>query len=333
MSFRFFQLLLLLLTCSLLACSQHHPSSKNVTVKPITLTGQVPAHSGPRVSQTFQLLDSYPQRLWVTGFKLELLPVEGLSPEQVRSCLSGAYLNFDDIDRHTQLLQIEGRVERGLFALDPGILEVELPPGFGIPLHSNEQLRLVVQWQNPDPYLPATEFACKATVKFGYEWNQLRSVTVNEVHGLAVVEGKGRHFGVAEPKQVHGRGCVSSRPRRDTTLGVDPLGDSYSTRWWVPTGLQNNDTFLNSQLSLPSTIIAAVPHGYPGLRKLNLVSENGSIFTATKQENRWVPSQLVQPVVVPQLHYRLLSTFENESPVETVGTAALYLYTVGSASQ
>ncbi|HVU90233.1 MAG TPA: hypothetical protein VHD36_23070 [Pirellulales bacterium] len=103
--------------------------------------------TGPWSNRELRLLEvDKPELLWITGCQVEMVGADGAThmPEQF---MCHTNLDFDP-DWHNDLFRSETPLDGRLFTLSQGELQIQFPPGFGIPVLSNEILDLSTQALN-----------------------------------------------------------------------------------------------------------------------------------------------------------------------------------------
>lgn len=91
---------------------------------------------GPSATVEVRLATGAPRVLYVTGLETEVV---GSGPERL------CHLNLDvDLRAHRKVFGARGNGTR-LFTLSQGAASAQLPPGFGLPVLSNEPLKLTTQ--------------------------------------------------------------------------------------------------------------------------------------------------------------------------------------------
>lgn len=99
--------------------------------------------------------DQPAELVWLTSWGVEVVDEEKESPpESFSSKLSDSTLDFRWPEWHNE--QFDSTQSARLFSLGRGVTHLRFPPGFGIPLRSNESLWWTSRMINQDPYFPAT---------------------------------------------------------------------------------------------------------------------------------------------------------------------------------
>lgn len=166
-----------------------------VETTPAYLDRVTPPYVAREVGNKFLPIEGQPGELiWITGVSTECINKQGETmPDQH---LGYSTLDFHYPEWHNQKLDTV-QASR-LFALGAGSREYTLPPGYGVPLMSNEPLWYTSRVANPDPYFPAQRLSQRLELRYtrrrGLE-HPLKSVTVRT---LSVVDS-GSHLWEVPP--------------------------------------------------------------------------------------------------------------------------------------
>ena len=99
--------------------------------------------------------DQPAELVWLSSWAIEVVDEKGQSPPgSFSSKLSDSTLDFRWPKWHNE--QFDSSQSSRLFSLGRGVPQLRFPPGFGIPLRSNERLWWTSRIINQDPYFPAT---------------------------------------------------------------------------------------------------------------------------------------------------------------------------------
>lgn len=120
-------------------------------------------------------------------------------------------LDFRDVNRHNQLFGFRP-ISTRLFTLSQGQLAITFPPGFGIPMWSNELLDLTTQVLNHNVRDTTVHVRHKVTIRFLRDQEAPAPMTplfTVGVYGLALLEGDQPYYGIEQPDpSKHGSGCL-----------------------------------------------------------------------------------------------------------------------------
>jgi hypothetical protein len=125
---------------------------------------------GPRTrKEIFVRETAKPELLWITGFAAEVVR-DGNEEISLPEYMCHANLGFARMDEHRELFELgragrrKGRVR--LFTLSQGQMAVRFPPGFGVPVVSNEPLWMTTQVLNLNEPAPQIEVRHKTTIEY-----------------------------------------------------------------------------------------------------------------------------------------------------------------------
>lgn len=326
----------------LLSCAPSGPGRAAFRTPGIAIEGVESPLNGPRAVCTQTLAPHQPRLVWLTG-----LTFEGATDGEGRALSPSALGQLRaDLDLSTEpsraaQAQATGRpAQPTLFSLGEGVSRASLPPGFGIPLMSNEAIKLTTTLVNLDPYQPATRAEASGALDFVYQHGLSRPmvpVWVRPVRALVSREGRPLSFGVERPSAIeHGEGCAVLPPATDQVIS-DELGRSFAAEWLLPEGLCQTRTLVTQQLQLPddTTLHYATAELLPHARRIELRDRTGQRALVTLEVSQRHPfGTLAQVPVfssaqgVPMLanhQYELLATYEGPAGAPASATMWLYL--------
>ncbi len=106
-----------------------------------------PSMTGPWSRARVCLLETpQPELLWITGCRVEMVDAEAEEPMSPRFM---CHVNLDlDIEQHKERFGVKSFRDERLFTLSQGQLETHLPPGFGVPIFSDETIDISTQALN-----------------------------------------------------------------------------------------------------------------------------------------------------------------------------------------
>lgn len=327
-------LLLLLLSCAPSGQARSHFRSGEIAI-----AGVENALNGPRRVDTHVLIrEARPRLVWLTGFSRE-----GITDHEGRALPAGVLgeltANLADSKRHGELM----RTPQGqdiLFALGEGVPRVTLPPGFGLPLMSNEPILVTSTLLNFDPYRPATQAVARGAFDYVYQNGLSRPmVPLRVVTARALVSRQDRPlvYGVAKASTIeHGEGCPVLPAATDRIVS-DELGQQFCAEWLLPAGKCTTRTLVTHQLRLPydSTLHYATAELLAHARRIELRdrTEQRALVTLEVGQSQAdgtlarVPVfSSAQGVEMPADHqYELLVTYGGAEGAPALGTMRLYL--------
>jgi hypothetical protein len=219
-----------------------------------------------------------PELLWITGFDAEIVDEatrEPVSPE----FMCHANLSFGEMPRHRELFQLDrdgrrrGRVR--LFTLSQGQMNVRFPPGFGVPVASNELLTIDTQILNLNPVERASTVKHKTTIDYVRDRDlsrPMKPLFQKAAQGMVLVEGKDAYFDVASADPAkHGPGCDVGE-RAGGKFITDDFGRKFAAHWKVEPGIEENRTLVTQWMDVPfdTTIHYIAVHLHPFATSLEL---------------------------------------------------------------
>lgn len=305
-------ILALSLLLSAAGCSPSPPPSPTqVPGEAVAIDRLYPPATGPSTNQTFTLLKSYPQKVWLTG--VDIAVKDQTTDAPVKGVLSAATVGFQDVERHRQLNALDGPLSPSLFHPGPELTSLELPDGYGIPLQSNEQLYLSAIWQNRDLYRPPLEARLDATLHFAPDTQPPpKELRVHPV--FATVPEKSKD----QPRPY------------DKTLQLDGQGKAVSARWLIPSGASEAHSLVSYQLPAETTLTvrylsAFVYDDWTYLELTDLTTGASLVrFTPGAPLTR----TLAPPLTLDSRHRLELKVgYKNPAASDHVGAGMLVLYT------
>ncbi|HSG71005.1 MAG TPA: hypothetical protein VLA12_11355, partial [Planctomycetaceae bacterium] len=107
------------------------------------------------------------ETLWVTGIRTHLVdPYSGQEISKEFFCHANLTLNPETLTpaEHNQLFPEPKHLNGTLFTLVPGLMEIQLPEGFGIPVHGNSKLDCYLMALNQNPGIPDRSLRMKTRI-------------------------------------------------------------------------------------------------------------------------------------------------------------------------
>ncbi|MEO1082921.1 MAG: hypothetical protein AAFY88_01625 [Acidobacteriota bacterium] len=295
--------------------------------------------TGPWGTQKIKLPSPEDNELvWITGYRAEMVGPDGQSemPQQFM-----CHSNLDiDLARHSAAMGESPGFGSRLFTLSQGQLEIDFPPGFGIPVHASEALNLTTQVLNLNHRGDPQEVRHKVSVDFVLDRDfgaAMKPLLPTAAYGLALLEGPDGFFGVENPEEHHGPGCLVEDSASDHAYS-DGLGRTFTGHWQVPPGRQENSTLVTHLMRVPykTTIHYIAVHLHPYAESLVLRDLTaGTTLFESKARNfedmiglHHVDafSSVEGVVVYPDHEYELVSIYQNDSDEMQDSMAVMYLY-------
>jgi hypothetical protein len=300
--------------------------------------------AGPTRVAPFVFKQGPPELLWITGYRTEVVAADGESPVS-QEFLCHNNLDFDWARREALFGGTkEGRFGR-MFTTSQGQFGIALPEGFGIPVVSNEPLRLGTQVLNHNIPNPDIGVRHKITIDYVRDEDargRLRPVFPVYAFVMALLEGEDGYYGLDEPSDVQqGASCLPGghAPQAgDEAVFGDRQGRRFSGHWVVPPGREVRRTLVTRMLDLPfdSTIHYIAVHLHPFAESLELrdLTTGETLF---RSEARGPASGVglaevdhfssAEGIPIRRDHeYEMVSVYDNTSGEDQDAMASFFLY-------
>ena len=334
----------------LLACgswaSAEPPRRELEILSPVyTVEGVYKSMTGPQTTRQLQVLpDGPPELIWITGYRAEMVGADGSSPlSQEFMCHSNLDL---DIEGHRARFGWQKNPTTRLFTLSQGQQQIRFPPGFGIPIYTDERLDLTTQVLNLNhaQYRPGGEtlqVRHRVTLEFVFDRDLetlMRPLFLVGASGLVLLEGDTPYYGEQFPdREYHGSGCMAGANAGPHTF-QDHLGRSFSGHWVVPPGRQINRTLVTHFMNLPfdTTAHAIAVHLHPFAQSLELrdITTGTTVFkSAAVNPTGRLGLESVESLqseegipLYKDHQYELVSVYENTTAEDQDSMASMFLY-------
>ncbi len=280
---------------------------------------------------------------WVTGIHAEVIRADDQS-EIGDGLMCHTNLGLADFRLHRRILQpnlTEARYQPRLFTLSQGQTELQLPPGFGLPILSNEPLHLDTQalnLTNPDLDVKVKIRTTIDFVRNAELTTPMKPLFQKAAQGMVLVEGKDGYFGLSESsKEEHGEGCSVGMAAGGDDI-TDPHGRVFSAHWQVKPGREVNHTlvtqFLDLQFDTTVHFVAIHLHPYAQSLELKDLTAGKRVFIAhaTNFEDT-IGLEKVESLSFPEgvpiykdHEYELISVYENTTDQVQDSMAVMFLY-------
>ncbi|MEM1177014.1 MAG: hypothetical protein AAGM22_01620 [Acidobacteriota bacterium] len=295
--------------------------------------------TGPWGTQRIQLGPADTEELvWITGYRAVMVGADGETemPQQYM-----CHSNLDiDLARHREALGESPGFGPRLFTLSQGQLEIDFPPGFGIPVRSSEALNLTTQVLNLNHRGEAQQVRHKVSVDYVLDsefGEQMTPLLPTAAYGLALLDGPDGFFGVKNPEEHHGPGCLVEDSASEHSYS-DGLGRVFTGHWQVPPGRQENRTLVTHLMRVPyeTTIHYIAVHLHPYAESLVLrdLTTGETLFESQARNFEDLIglhhvdafSSVEGVTVFPDHEYELVSVYQNDSEEMQDSMAVMYLY-------
>ena len=228
-----------------------------------------------------------------------------------------------------------------LFTLSQGQMEVEFPPGFGLPLLSDEPLALTTQVLNLNPQEEEFDVRHRTTIRFlrDRDLNRpMRPLYVLGLQSLVLVEGDDGFATLPEGGEEHANSCSVGVPARDRLI-EDPYGRTLAPHWVVEPGRHVYHTPVRNMMDIPggsTTVHYIAVHLHPFAESLEPWDyTTGETLFRSAAENRVDQIGLrhvesfasEEGIPIHSDHgYELVATYNNTSGEPQDSMAVMFLY-------
>ena len=280
-----------------------------------------------------------PELLWITGYRAIMVDPEDDRPLP-QDFMCHANLNLD-MQSHRERFGWEKNASRRLFTLSQGQSAVRFPPGFGIPMASDEKIIVEMQVLNLNHQPAPFDVRHKVTVEYVRDADLTRPMKplfMKPATGLVSLGADQAHYDVEQPDpEKHGEGCLvgesaAGKPR------TDKFGNEFSGHWVVKPGREENHTLVTSSMNLPfdTTVHYIAAHVHPFAESIELrdLTSGETVFVS---HARNFPDRIgldavdfyssVEGFKVYDDHeYELVSVYDNTSGEDQDSMAVLFMY-------
>lgn len=280
-----------------------------------------------------------PELLWITGYRAVMVDgeTEAAMPQEYM-----CHANLDlDIEIHRERFGWEKTASRRMFTLSQGQNAVRFPPGFGIPIASDEEIEVEMQVLNLNADKEAVTVRHKVTVEYVRDRDltaPMQPLFMKAAAGLVSLDDARGHYGIAEPDaEQHGEGCMPGE-RAAGKVTEDRHGQKFSGHWIVKPGREENHTLVTQWLHLPfdTTVHYVAAHVHPFAESIELrdLTTGETVFrSAAHNFTDRVGLRKVEhyastegfPLYADH-EYELVSVYDNTSGENQDSMAVLFLY-------
>jgi hypothetical protein len=254
---------------------------------------------GPYTSQRIFLVDG-PERelLWMTGFETTVVDQKGTEP------LSQEFLCHSNLDLspevHQKALGLPARpFTQRAFLNSQGLQKIEFPPGFGLPIASDEPLLLNTQVVNHNVENPRLKVRQKVTVTFARQRDlekPMKPLYQAQALVMVSVDGHETYVGTDDPSAAqHGASCAVGEPAGGPGAShkgqvEDSLGQRFTAHWVIDKGRSEYHTLVTEPLGLQfdTTVhyIAVHLHAFAESMELRDLTAGKSLFYSNVRNMR-----------------------------------------------
>ena len=285
-----------------------------------------------------------PELLWITGFEAEVVR-DGNEELSLPEYMCHANLGFARMDEHRELFQLRRKGRRKgrlrLFTLSQGQMAVRFPPGFGMPVVSDEPLWMTTQVLSLNEPAPEIEVRHRTTIEYVRDSEletPMKPLFQKAAQGMVLIEGEDAYYDVAQANpEEHGPGCQVGARAGGKNIR-DSFGREFSAHWKVPPGRDVNHTLVTQWMDLPfdTTVHHIAVHLHPFATSLELrdLTADTSVFRSDVRNSadkigieRVESFTSVEGIPVYADHeYELVSVYENTSAEAQDSMAIMFLY-------
>jgi hypothetical protein len=299
---------------------------------------------GPIGRRKYQLVKARrPQLLWITGIRTQAIDPD--SGEKVSdNLICHANLNLAKVDLHRRIFQpgLKGRRFQGrLFTLSQGQMNVQFPPGFGMPILSNEEVLLDTQALNLNRPNEEFDITIRTTISYVVDSEletPMKPLFQKGAQGMVLIKGKDGYYGVSEASpEEHGPGCALGSAAGGTNL-PDSYGREFSAHWQVQPGREVNRTLVTEFMAIPydTTVHFVAVHLHPFAQSLelrDLTTDTRLFISYATPDTTGMGLKHVETISVPEgvkiyadHEYELVSVYENTTDDVQDSMAVMMLY-------
>ncbi len=300
--------------------------------------------TGPWSRQEVSFIDAEtPELVWITGAHVEMIDRDGREkmPE-----LFMCHANLDiNVDKHHALLACSPSHDGRLFTLSQGQLDVQFPPGFGIPVLSNEALDLVTQVLNLNYKDQQFQVRHRVTLDFVRDRDAqmpMKPLYQGGVFGLKALSEHEMAYDAAESLLLGDQKCTScclpGKKAVEDAEGIDRFGRKFTGHWIVKPGREVNHTRATTMFNLAAdtTIHYIAVHMHPFAESLELrdMTTGETLFKSNvKNFDDQIGLARVDSFsseeglpIYADHEYEVVSTYNNTSDEDQDSMAVMYIY-------
>ena len=282
--------------------------------------------------------DSPPQTLWITGYDVRVIGTDGEEVAPEFMCHSNLDL---DVAAHAARFGRDPELRERLFTLSQGETEVRFPDGFGVPIRSDEPLRLYAQVLNlnePDASLDVLQ---EVTIHYLREVDApvgMKALFLRAANGYVLLDGDVGYFGVELPDlELHGPGCGVGMNAGDREF-CDAQGRSFTGHWVVPRGRHEYTSLVTRFMDVPfdTTLHHVAVHLHPFAESVELVDRTAGVSVFKSHADNFEDriglrrvEELDSAAGVPVFadhEYELVTVYDNQSGVDQDSMSVMFLY-------
>lgn len=295
---------------------------------------------GPRSTEPVSLEGGRAELVWITGYSADVVGDFG-DPSGLEQFMCHSNLDLDAA-AYARRFAVDHPVSGRLFTVSQGQMDLEFPPGFGIPILSNEPLSLTTQVLNLNYERCDLRLRHRTRVRYVRDRDvpfPMRPLYERAVYGLKLLEGVDGRYGM-DPDARGEHAAASCLPGRnaDTFQYRDTYGRVFTGHWIVPPGREVNRTPVDAMLALTKDAVVhyIAVHMHPFARSLDLwdATDRCIVWRAEARNSAGrigldrvdtYSSAAGLPLSAGH-HHELVSVYDNTTAQPQDSMAVMYLY-------
>ena len=296
---------------------------------------------GPMSTETFALEPGEKtELLWITGYAAEVVD-EAAESGGLIQYMCHSNLDLEPVS-HARGIGSRASFNPRLFTVSQGQTDIEFPPGFGIPVLSDEPFHLTTQVLNLN--YASCDLKVRHRTRIRYMRDRdldfpMQPLYETAVYGLKLLEGGDGRYGI-DPGQPGAEAAASCLPgmNADHHEYHDAFHRTFTGHWVVKPGREVNRTPVDAMLALreDAVVHTIAVHLHPFAESLELVDATaGRTVWKSRAENSRdrIGLERVETFSSPEglilrhdHHYELVSSYDNTTGEDQDSMAVMYLY-------
>jgi len=295
--------------------------------------------TGPQSTTPVSMEDGPAELLWITGYAADVVGDAG-DPTGLDQFMCHSNLDLDAAD-YEKRLHLDHGVNPRLFTLSQGQMDIEFPPGYGIPVFSDQKLSLTTQVLNLNYDDCDLKVRHRTRIRFVRDRDlsfPMAPLYEDAVFGLKLLAGVDGRYGMDPQHAEHGGASCLPGQNAAAFQYQDNFGRTFTGHWIVHPGREVNRTPVDAMLNLKidTTIHFIAVHLHPFAESLELIDTTAGTTvwksTARNPQGRigldrvdTFASEDGIPIHHDH-HYELVSTYDNTSGQDQDSMAVMFLY-------
>jgi hypothetical protein len=295
--------------------------------------------TGPQSTTPVLIEDGPVELLWITGYAADVVG-DADDPTGLDQFMCHSNLDLDAAD-YEKRLHLRHGVNPRLFTLSQGQMDIEFPPGFGIPVFSDQKLSLTTQVLNLN--YDDCDLKVRHRTRIRYVRDRDLSFPMvplyeDAVFGLKLLAGVDGRYGMDPQHAEHGGASCLPGQNAAAFQYQDKYGRTFTGHWIVHPGREVNRTPVDTMLDLKTdtTIHFIAVHLHPFAESLELIDTTAGRTvwkSAAKNPEGRIGLDRVDTFAsedgIPirhDHHYELVSAYDNTSGQDQDSMAVMFLY-------